>query len=75
MTDSQMVSYHEFMTNAQRAYIISVLAQNANNVTRAARKAGVNRTYLRKLMVEHGLGHLTADSPGARRGRYLELVK
>ena len=39
----------------ERAYLASLLERHAGNVTRAAEAAGVDRTYLHRLMRRHGV--------------------
>ncbi|HEY0250126.1 MAG TPA: helix-turn-helix domain-containing protein, partial [Kofleriaceae bacterium] len=39
----------------ERVYLVAVLEQSANNVSTAARSAGLNRTYFHRLLQKHGL--------------------
>jgi DNA-binding NtrC family response regulator len=40
----------------ERDYIVHLMERCKNNVSRAARQAGIDRVYLHRLLKKHGLG-------------------
>ena len=49
------VARRQALDSFERTYVTSLLERTGDNVTAAARDAGLNRTYLYRLMRRHGL--------------------
>jgi DNA-binding NtrC family response regulator len=65
-----MMNYHEAMKEANRVYWRAALTE-AGSVRKAAQMAGVNRTYLHKLLTK--LGGVTSPRP-VHRGQWNGLT-
>jgi two-component system, NtrC family, response regulator GlrR len=49
------VARRQVLDAFERAYVADLLARNGDNVAKAAREAGINRTHLHRLLRRHGL--------------------
>lgn len=58
------MSYWSQLEDASRAILRGYLHETGGNVTRAARLAGLNRTYFHRLLGELGIDRM--QTPGAR---------
>jgi len=53
--DSGLASRDQALDEAEREYLISLLARNRGNVSRSARQAGLSRQGLHRLLKKHGI--------------------
>jgi transcriptional regulator of acetoin/glycerol metabolism len=53
--DSGLASRGQALDEAEREYLISLLARNRGNVSRSARQAGLSRQGLHRLLKKHGI--------------------
>lgn len=63
------MTYQESVVQFKREYWTRLLAETAGNLSEAARRAGVNRTYAVKLVINQ----LGIERPPAHRGNWGDL--